>query len=123
MRRSAPSPGLLGERGNGVTLVDLVGWPDDDLGSVVDRLAAQRAADGTVMILATDSDRFDLFRARGFVFEYLSGGADRAERIAELSIAYRADHVLVAGADGALHPAGRGNDGNTPADLSSSDAA
>jgi multidrug efflux pump subunit AcrA (membrane-fusion protein) len=88
---------LLRERGNGVVLVDIVGWPEDDLEDALDRLAARRDAEGTVMILLTDCERFDLFRARGFVFEYLTGGGTtRAERLAELSVAYRVDKVLIA---------------------------
>jgi hypothetical protein len=110
------SPGrndLLAERGKGVVLVDLVGWPEDDLESALDRLAKRRDVDGTVMILLTDSVRFDLFRQHDFVFEYLSGnGAEHAERVAELSIAYRVDKVLVAERDGGLRPVTNGTDTN-----------
>jgi hypothetical protein len=109
VRGSTGGSHLLGERGKGVVLVDIVGWPADDLEHVLDRLADRRDADGTVMILLTDSERFDLYRARGFVFEYLAGdGADRAERVAELSAAYRLDRVLIAETDGALREADGG---------------
>jgi multidrug efflux pump subunit AcrA (membrane-fusion protein) len=101
--------GLLRDRGSGVVLVDIVGWAVDDLGPVLDRLAERRDADGTVMILLTDCDRFDLFRARGLVFEYLADNTwTRDERIAELSVAYRLDSVLVAADDPAL----TGDDGD-----------
>ena len=94
---------LLAERGKGVVLVDIVGWPADGLERALDRLAQRRDADGTVMILLTDSVRFDLFRRHEFAFEYLAGdGADREERIAELSVAYSVDNVLVAELDGRL---------------------
>lgn len=106
---SARGKGLLAERGKGVVLVDIVGWPDDDLEHVLDRLAKRRDADGTVMILLTDSARFDLFRRHDFVFEYLAGdGADREGRVAELSVAYRVDSVLVAEHDGALRASANG---------------
>lgn len=89
--------GLLPARGTGLLLVDIVGWPGATLPTLLERLAARRDADGTVMVLLTDSERFDVIRAHGFVFEYLSaGGPNRAERIAELSAAYRVDGVLVA---------------------------
>jgi hypothetical protein len=101
--RSLPtvmSAGLLPERGTGVVLVDMVGWPVGDLEDALDRLVARRDAERSVMIVLTDSDRFDLFRARRFVFEYLApGGATRAERVAELSVTYRVDRVLVAEED------------------------